>query len=59
MSVKKFVSFEDARKELWIFNPDEKYYEHLKDLFRLWSRLSESKNKIKSKIDKGLKKGRR
>jgi hypothetical protein len=52
MSIKKFISFEDARKELWVVNPDEKYYKHLKGLFQFWGKIS------KRKIERGIQKGR-
>jgi hypothetical protein len=33
MPIKKFKTFEDARKDLWSSNPDEKYYESVRNLF--------------------------
>ncbi len=52
MSIKKFISFEDARKDLWVNNPDEKYYRRLKELFRFWGKIT------KRNVRKGIIKGR-
>lgn len=40
MPIKKFLSFEDAKKDLWVINPDENYYRRIKELFALVERLS-------------------
>ena len=40
MPVKKYISFEAAEKDLWVKEPDEKYYANLKALFEFWSKLN-------------------
>ncbi len=44
MPVKKFKTFKEASKDLWVFEPDKKYYEKLKNLFAFWSSLTVRKN---------------
>ena len=51
MSLKKYISFEEARKDLWVIQPDAEYYKHLKELFRFWEKVT--KRKIKTGIEKG------
>jgi len=46
--IKKFKSFEEARRDLWVMNPDENYYRGLKEFYALASKL------IKPKYPKGL-----
>ncbi len=43
MTLKKYISFETASKDLWVLNPDQKYYEKLKRLFILWNKLNPQK----------------
>jgi hypothetical protein len=43
MSIKKFKSFEDARKDLWVMDPNAEYYNYLKRLFKFWQRISNRK----------------
>lgn len=50
MPIKKYKSFEDASKDLWVLNPGKDYYDNLKNLFELWQRLY--KPKIKNKLVK-------
>ncbi len=41
MSIKKFNTFEEASKDLWVLNPKKEYYEKLKELFAFWDKLSQ------------------
>ena len=43
MPIKKYKSFEAASKDLWIYEPDENYYQKLKEIFEFWSKLSDNK----------------
>ncbi|MBN2012092.1 hypothetical protein JW960_22375 [candidate division KSB1 bacterium] len=40
MPVYKYKSFEDAEKALWNFNPDERYFEHLAELYKFGNKLN-------------------
>ena len=44
MPIKKFTSFEEASKDLWVLETNDDYYEKLKNLFELWYKLSEKKS---------------
>jgi hypothetical protein len=33
MPVKKFKSFEEAERDLWVFEPDERYYKRLRAFY--------------------------
>jgi len=44
MSVQKFKTFEEAEQALWNFNPDEKYYRQVADLFNLMVKLHPLRN---------------
>jgi hypothetical protein len=33
MPIKKFKSFEDAERDLWVFQPDERYYKRLRAFY--------------------------
>ena len=48
MSIKKYYTFAEAEKDLWVLHPDEKYYLRLKLLYDFWSRIS------KKTITKGI-----
>jgi len=50
MPVKKYKTFEDAVKDLWVYEPDDTYYQNLKANFEFWSKLS--KPKLKKGIEK-------
>ena len=50
MFVKKYSTFEEASKDMWIMNPNEDYYKKLEEHFSFWEKLSEKK------IEKGIKK---
>lgn len=50
MALKKFSSFEEASKDLWIMNPNDVYYKNLKEHFEFWRKLSDKR------IKKGLRK---
>ena len=39
MPVTKFSSFRDAEEALWCFTPDDNYYQRIRRLFELASRL--------------------
>ena len=39
MPVFKYKTFEEARDDLFVHSPDEKYYRLLRDFFDLWFRL--------------------
>ena len=39
MPVFKYKTFEEARDNLFVHSPDEKYYRLLRDFFDLWFRL--------------------
>lgn len=43
MPVKKFKTFEEAERDLWVFNPDKEYYEHVKRMFEFWDKLPRKK----------------
>jgi len=50
MPVKKFKTFDDAAKDLWVYNPDDQYYQNLKAIFEFWSKITQ--RKIKKGIQK-------
>lgn len=52
--IKKYLTFEEARKDLWVMKPNEEYYKHLRSLFAMWSRLA--KKESRRGIVKGLRK---
>jgi hypothetical protein len=31
--IKKFKTFEEAQRDLWVMNPDEAYYQRLKEFY--------------------------
>ena len=39
MGLQKFKSFQEAERALWCFNPDEKYFKQIRELFKLANRL--------------------
>jgi len=39
MSLEKFKKFEEAEKALWCFKPDAKYFQQVRELFKLANRL--------------------
>ncbi|MCP4971587.1 MAG: hypothetical protein GY932_13465 [Arcobacter sp.] len=56
MPIKKFNSFEEASKALWVLDPQDDYYKKLKDLYNFWGKISHRKctkgiQKIKSYND--------
>jgi len=40
MAIKKFTSFEEARRDQWVFSPDAEYYKRLRKFYRFAFRLS-------------------
>ena len=42
MTVKKYKTFEDAEKDLWVLTPDKRYYKKILKLFdnRLFSKIN-------------------
>lgn len=46
--IKKFKTFEDARRDLWEMNPSEIYFKRVKKFYRLASFL------VKHKIERGV-----
>lgn len=50
MPIKRYNTFEDAQKDLWNIETDDKYYLKLKALFRFWGLLRTKK------IKKGIQK---
>ncbi len=44
MPVKKYKTFEEAEKDLWIINPDEKYYEKVWKMFEFSTEILKNKN---------------
>ena len=44
LSIKKFKTFEDAERALWVFNPDEIYYKKILKLFdnRLYLKVNKT-----------------
>ena len=44
MPVKKYKTFEDAEKDLWVLNPDEEYYKKIWELFKFSSEILKSRN---------------
>jgi hypothetical protein len=45
MPLKKFQKFEDARKDLWVLNPDAEYLKKVRSLFTLVNCLAPGKIK--------------
>lgn len=45
MPIKKFQKFEDARKDLWVLNPDADYMKKVRNLFALVNSLAPIKIK--------------
>jgi hypothetical protein len=39
MGLQKFKSFQEAEQALWCYNPDEKYFKQVRELFKLANRL--------------------
>jgi hypothetical protein len=40
MPVKKFKSFEEAERDLWVFEPDDRYYERLRGFYNFAAKFS-------------------
>ena len=45
MPLKKFQNFEDAKKDLWVLNPDAEYINKVRSLFTLVNYLAPRKIK--------------
>jgi len=45
MPIKKYTTFEEASKDLWVLNPDSDYYKKLKNNFAFWSKLVDQRQK--------------
>jgi len=45
MPIKKYTTFNQASKDLWVLNPDDVYYFTLKNHFAFWSRIVNKKHK--------------
>ena len=43
MTVYKYKSFEEAEKALWNFNPDQRYFDRIKQFWNFASKLSPAK----------------
>lgn len=43
MPVQKFKTFEEAERALWVLNPDEKYFERVKQMFEFWDKFPKKK----------------
>lgn len=55
MGLKKYRSFEEARRDQWIFKPDEDYYRKIRKFYQFASRLSPPKCKSGiTKFRKGI-----
>lgn len=39
MSIQKFKTLDEAEQALWCYNPDEKYFKQVRELFKLANRL--------------------
>lgn len=39
MGITRFKSFEEAERALWVFEPDNAYYQRIRDMFELAERL--------------------
>lgn len=52
MAIKKFTSFEDARRDQWVFSPDDDYYKQIRRLYRFAFRL------VPPRSDRGIRKYR-
>ncbi len=46
--IKKFKTFEEARRDLWVMNPDKAYYQRVAEFYELASSL------VKRKIPRGV-----
>ncbi|MDP2302034.1 MAG: hypothetical protein Q8N03_06390 [Ignavibacteria bacterium] len=42
--IKKFKTFEEARRDLWVMNPDAEYYKRLMEFYEFASRFSKRKH---------------
>lgn len=40
MGVKKFKTFEEARKDQWVFEPDDAYYRRIRKFYQFAFRLN-------------------
>jgi hypothetical protein len=40
MSIQKFKTFEEAEQALWNYHPDKKYYEQVRELYKLFAKLN-------------------
>jgi hypothetical protein len=52
MGIKKFKSFEEAERALWEFEPDQAYFNRLRNLFDLAEKFRPGK------VERGIKKYR-
>jgi len=43
MPIKKYTTFQEASKDLWVLNPNVEYYITLKNHFAFWSKLANKK----------------
>lgn len=44
MTIEKYTSFDEARRNQWVFTPDENYYRRLHNFYKFASRLMPPKN---------------
>ncbi len=56
--IKKYKTFEEAEKDIWVMEPDEAYYKKMQEFFRTIGKLSGFKvkpgiQKIKNPWKKG------
>lgn len=45
MTVKKYHSFEEARRDQWVFSPDADYYKKLRNFYRLAHKLTRPRHR--------------
>jgi len=45
MPIKKFKTFEEAEMDLWCFEPDEAYFERIRKMFEVATKLHNKKYK--------------
>jgi hypothetical protein len=40
MGIKKYKSFEHARRDQWVFKPDEEYYRRIRNFYQFATKLN-------------------
>lgn len=45
--IKKFKTFEEARRDLWVMKPDAEYYKRLRTLYEFAEKFNKNKKSIR------------